>query len=120
MYLTRNIFCFHLFPCYAFQNSNLGCWGKQLRKHIIWIRVRIDDFSEMKTRVCFYELFPFHTSNPNLGSVRALSLGERGLRPGVGLTQTAGFRQTVSSVARGAAQGLRKAVGPGSSSVEGQ
>lgn len=82
--------------------------------------MRIDDFSKMKTKVCFYELFPFHTSNPNLGSVRALPLGKRRLRPGVGLTQTAGFRQTVSAVVGGAARGLRKAVGPGSSSVEGQ
>ena len=60
----------------------------------------------------FLWIISVHTSNPNLGSLRALPLEERGLRPGVGLTQTAGFR--------GAARGLRKAVGPGSSSVEGQ
>ena len=60
----------------------------------------------------FLWIISVHTSNPNLGSLRALPLGERGLRPGVGLTQTAGFRD--------AARGLRKAVGPGSSSVEGQ
>lgn len=52
MYLTHNIFCFHLFRCYAFQKSNLGCWEKQLRKHIIWIKMRIDDFARMKTKVC--------------------------------------------------------------------
>ena len=60
----------------------------------------------------FLWIISVHTSNPNLGSLRALPLGERSLRPGVGLTQTAGFRD--------AARGLRKAVGPGSSSVEGQ
>ena len=56
---------------------------------------------------------PFHTSNQNLGSVRALPLGNRSLRPGVGLTQTARFRQTVSAVVRGAAGASGKLPGRG-------
>lgn len=52
-----------------------------------------------------YALFPFHTANQNLGSVRALPPREEEPGQESGPTQRAVFRKTVGAGVRGAALG---------------